>query len=76
MHFHYRWGSLLSPVHSFLSVSLSILTEEVEAVPQIGATDAQLGELCSAATKHWFVAAVISLAFPRKRFWFDFLLSY
>lgn len=79
MHFHYRWDHLLSSlssVHSFLSVSLPILTEQVTAVPQIGAIDAQIGEHCCTAAKHWFVAAVVSLAFPQQRLWFGFLLSY
>lgn len=76
MNFHYYWGSLLSPVHSFLSISLPILTEQVKAVPHIEAVDAQIGEHCSAAAKHWFMAAVVSLAFPQQRLWFGFLLSY
>lgn len=65
MHFHYCWDYVLCPVHSFLSVSLPILTEQVTAVPQIGAIDAQIGEHCCTAAKHWFVAAVVSLAFPQ-----------
>lgn len=76
IHFHYRWDSLLSPFHSFLSVSHPILTEHLKAVPQIGAINAQVVEHCSTAAKHWFVAAVVSLAFPQQRLWFGFLLSY
>lgn len=66
VHFHYCCDSVLSPVHSFLSLSLPILTEGVKAVLQIGAADAQIREHCSAAAKLWFVA-VVYLAFPQQR---------
>lgn len=48
----------------------------MKAAPEIGATDAQVGEHSSTAAKHWIVVAVVSLAFPQQRLWFGFLLSY
>lgn len=62
---HYRWISLLSPFPPFFFITLPIPDEEERGVPQTVWSCACSDWRAPAAAEHYFLVAVVCLAFPQ-----------